>query len=361
MVGVNLFFRCIFLAPRRTYSAPARYKAQKMQVNHASIVFSPPKCYILLRRCADLIKTTFGSHIRSLRKQNNLTQAQLADQLGVTDKAVSKWERDLSYPDLTLFPGLANILGVTVDDLLNESTGEDRPSRLLRILGMSHDIRTPLHIILGCVGLAELTQEDPELLLHYLESIRISGEYLLGSINHLMSVAGHTPEVEEDMKYPGNIQELSDYLNKRAKARRSAYKDYNFSGKRLLVVDDIAINREIIAESLKRTGAEVGFAESGEVCLEIIKMRPAGYYDLILMDISMPGMDGLETARRIRQNPDPAKAAIPIIAVSANIYEKDKKDAMEAGMNAFVEKPVAIDRLFETMDRIVESSRCQVL
>lgn len=300
-----------------------------------------------------MIKTTFGSHIRSLRKQNNLTQAQLADQLGVTDKAVSKWERDLSYPDLALFPGLANILGVTVDDLLNESTGEDRPSRLLRILGMSHDIRTPLHIILGCVGLAELTREDPELLLHYLESIRISGEYLLGSINHLMHVAGHKSGPEDDKTYPANIQELSEYLNMRADARKSALKEYNFKGKRLLVVDDIAINREIIAESLKRTGAEVGFAESGDECLEIIERRPAGYYDLILMDIMMPGMDGHETARRIRKNPDPAKAAIPIIAVSANIYEKDKKEAMDAGMNAFIEKPVAIDKLFEAMDRIV--------
>ena len=300
-----------------------------------------------------MIKTTFGSHIRSLRKQNNLTQAQLAEKLGVTDKAVSKWERDLSYPDLTLFPGLANILGVTVDDLLNVSTGVDRPSRLPRILGMSHDIRTPLHIILGCVGLAELTREDPELLLHYLESIRISGEYLLGSINHLMHVAGHKSGAEDDKTYPANIQELSEYLNMRADARKSALKEYNFKEKRLLVVDDIAINREIIAESLKRTGAEVGFAESGDECLEIIERRPTGYYDLILMDIMMPGMDGLETARTIRNNPDPAKAAIPIIAVSANIYEKDKLDAMAAGMNAFIEKPVAVDKLFETIDKIV--------
>ncbi|MBP3902255.1 MAG: response regulator [Blautia sp.] len=297
-------------------------------------------------------KPTFGSHIRYLRKQHNMTQAQLAEQLGVTDKAVSKWERDLSYPDLALFPALANILGVTVDDLLNESTGEDRPSRLLRILGMSHDIRTPLHIILGCINLAELTQEDPELLLHYLESIRISGEYLLGCINHLMYVAGQTPKAEDDKTYPANIQELSEYLNRRADARKSALKDYDFSGKRLLVVDDIAINREIIAESLKRTGAEVGFAESGDVCLDIIERRPVGYYDLILMDIMMPGMDGLETTRKIRKLPDAAKAAIPIIAVSANIYENDRNAAFEAGMNAFIEKPVAIDRLFEAMERI---------
>ena len=67
------------------------------------------------------MSTTFGSYIRSLRTQNGMTQAQLADRLCVTDKAVSKWERALSYPDITLFPRLADLLGVTVDDLLRES------------------------------------------------------------------------------------------------------------------------------------------------------------------------------------------------------------------------------------------------
>ena len=96
------------------------------------------------------MSTTFGSYIRSLRTQNGMTQAQLADRLCVTDKAVSKWERDLSYPDITLFPRLADLLGVTVDDLLRESKNGGQPSRLLQIFEMSHDIRTPLHIILGC-------------------------------------------------------------------------------------------------------------------------------------------------------------------------------------------------------------------
>ena len=125
------------------------------------------------------MSTTFGSYIRSLRTQNGMTQAQLADRLCVTDKAVSKWERDLSYPDITLFPRLADLLGVTVDDLLRESKNGGQPSRLLQIFEMSHDIRTPLHIILGCANMASLHHEDTALLLRYLESIRISGEYPL--------------------------------------------------------------------------------------------------------------------------------------------------------------------------------------
>ena len=99
-------------------------------------------------------QATLGSYIRYLRTQNHMTQSQLAEKLNVTDKAVSKWERDLSYPDIALFPKLADILGVDVNDLLNECMEEGQPSRLVQIFEMSQDIRTPLHIILGCADMA---------------------------------------------------------------------------------------------------------------------------------------------------------------------------------------------------------------
>ena len=108
-------------------------------------------------------KNTLGAYIRALRLQNQMTQSQLASKLNVTDKAVSKWERDLSHPDVALFPKLADSLGVTVNDLLKESVGEGPPSRLALIFEMSHDLRTPLHIILGCADMAEAHYEDKEL------------------------------------------------------------------------------------------------------------------------------------------------------------------------------------------------------
>lgn len=297
---------------------------------------------------------TLGSFIRSLRNQNQMTQAQLADRLGVTDKAVSKWERDLSYPDVTLFPKLADLLGVTVNDFASRFGDDGHPSRLLRIFEMSHDIRTPLHIILGCVNMAELHYEDRELLMRYLESIRISGEYLLQSIDRLMRVAdpGHTEETDSK-QYPSNVQELGEYLNERAKARAEYLHGYDFTGKRILAAEDILMNREIVHEIFSRTGAEVEFAENGQQCVEMVEKAPAHYYDLILMDIMMPVMDGLEAARRIRKLSDPGKAAIPIIAISANVYEKDRISAAEAGMNAFAEKPIFIDKLFETMEKFL--------
>ena len=100
---------------------------------------------------------TLGSRIRTLRMKLNMTQAQLANILGVTDKAVSKWERDLSYPDIVLFPKLADVLGITVDDLLRVCDKECRPSKLLQAYEMSRDIRTPLHIILGYVEIIRHT------------------------------------------------------------------------------------------------------------------------------------------------------------------------------------------------------------
>jgi len=89
-----------------------------------------------------------------------MTQVQLADILGVTDKAVSKWERDLSYPDIILFPRLADVLGVTVDELLRECRKEYRPSKLHQAFEMSRDIRMPLHIILGLVEVIRNNHDD---------------------------------------------------------------------------------------------------------------------------------------------------------------------------------------------------------
>ncbi len=87
----------------------------------------------------------------------------------------------------------------------------------------------------------------------------------------------------------------------------------------------------------------------GQDCLDKITVHPVDYYDLILMDIIMPNVDGIEATRRIRALEDGSKSSIPIIAVSANVQEKDRKAALEAGMDSFTEKPIFVDRLFEAM------------
>ena len=296
-------------------------------------------------------QSTLGSFIRFLRKQNQMTQAQLADRVGVTDKAVSKWERDVSYPDISIFPKLADIFGITVNDLLRECTDDGQPSRLLRVYEMSHDIRTPLHIILGCVDMAETYHADENMLLRYLESIRVSGEYLLRVLDRVLEAGGEDRKMLTAADFPANASELGEFLKKDLPLRSGLKRVYDFSGKRVLVAEDMELNREIAGEILKQTKARVEFAEDGEACLKMLEEKPAGYYDLILMDILMPKMDGLETTRRIRKLPDRTKAAIPIIAMTANVFEKDRNDAFAAGMDAFAEKPISTDKLFETMKK----------
>lgn len=298
-------------------------------------------------------QSTLGPYIRSLRTQNHMTQVMLAAKLGVTDKAVSKWERDLSYPDIALFPKLADCLGVSVNDLLNESIDEEHPSRLEQIYEMSSDFRTPLHMILGCVDMAEMHIDDRELMQKYLQSIRISGEYLLKTINRAMEVVCQAVSTMHVPPGSENAATLEASLKEPPGSRVSIAERFDFSGKRILIAEDMELNREIAGELLKQTGAVTEFAVDGQTCLDRITEAPAGYYDLVLMDIAMPNMDGLEATRRIRQLPDAKKASVPIVAVTANACERDRKLAMESGMDAFTEKPFFMDRLFETMKQFL--------
>lgn len=290
-------------------------------------------------------QSTLGSYIRSLRTQNHMTQVQLADQLHVTDKAVSKWERDLSYPDMALFPKLADILGVKVNDLLKECLDEGQPSRLMQILEMSPEVRTPLHIILGCADMAANHYEDKELVLRYLQSIRISGEYLLKTIDSISQVMNRIQGEDGSTSFEHlekHLQDLSLFHNK-------YLEPYDFSGKRILVAEGMEINREIAREMLRQTGAVTEFAVDGQDCLEKVIAQPADYYDLILMEFKMPRLDGIETTKRIRALEDEKKAALPIIAISTKVQEEDRVAAMEAGMNGFTAKPIFVDKLFEAM------------
>ncbi len=290
-------------------------------------------------------RTSFGEYIRLLRTQNHMTQASLANSLHVTDKAVSKWERDLSYPDVSLFPKLADLLGVTVNDLFEACSADARPSRLMQIFEMSHDLRTPLHIILGCADMAQMNKDDPELLTRYLASIRISGEYLLDMINRVMLATDQDKDRLSAKQFPASINELGEFLRTHEHTPDTITGRYDLSGKRILIAEDIELNREIVREILKRAGAETESAENGQVCLDMVRTAPSGHFDLILMDIMMPVMDGLEATRRIRGLRDPEKSSIPVIALSANVYEKDRAAALEAGMSDFADKPVFSDRL----------------
>lgn len=123
--------------------------------------------------------------------------------------------------------------------------------------------------------------------------------------------------------------------------------------KHILLVDDNEINLEIEAAMLEGAGFSVETAEDGKQALERITGNPPGTYDMILMDIQMPVMDGYQAARAIRQLGDQKLARIPVIAVSANTFEEDRRKALDSGMNAHLPKPLDMEALLEVMGRFL--------
>ena len=121
-------------------------------------------------------------------------------------------------------------------------------------------------------------------------------------------------------------------------------------GKKILLVEDNELNREIAVEILKGAGFAVDIAEDGEVAVQKMEQAPAGQYDLILMDIQMPNMDGYEATRRIRAMGDVRKATVPIFAMTANAFEEDRQNALSAGMNGHIAKPLDIPHLLRVLE-----------
>ena len=122
-----------------------------------------------------------------------------------------------------------------------------------------------------------------------------------------------------------------------------------FAGKRALLVDDVEVNREIAVMVLQEMGFTVEAAANGKEAVDKVSENPAHYFDVVLMDIQMPVMDGYEATRQIRALDEPAKAGIPIIAMTANAFEEDKRNAFMAGMNAHVAKPIDEEKLISVL------------
>lgn len=125
--------------------------------------------------------------------------------------------------------------------------------------------------------------------------------------------------------------------------------DRRFRGKRILLAEDNDLNAEITVTILEEEGIMVDVAADGVICVNELENKPDNYYDLILMDIQMPNMNGYEATRFIRNMTNPVKANIPILAMTANAFEEDKKNAIAAGMNEHIAKPIKVKSLFDTL------------
>ena len=129
--------------------------------------------------------------------------------------------------------------------------------------------------------------------------------------------------------------------------------DADFKDRHILLVEDNELNREIAQEILREYGFRVDTAENGAVAVEKVRTAAPGSYDLVLMDVQMPVMDGYTATRQIRALEDPALAGIPILAMTANAFDEDRRNAMASGMNGFLSKPIVIGDLVQELHKIL--------
>ena len=129
--------------------------------------------------------------------------------------------------------------------------------------------------------------------------------------------------------------------------------EIQFQAGRILLAEDNELNQEIAVEILQEEGFMMDVADDGMVAVEKLKEAVPGQYDLVLMDIQMPILNGYEATKQIRALNKPGISDIPIIAMTANAFDEDKKAALEAGMNGHIAKPIDTVVLFQTLDQVL--------
>ena len=178
-------------------------------------------------------------------------------------------------------------------------------------------------------------------------------------VKSLIDMMGGTIEVESQLGcgtkmtvvLPFELASEKQILEEKQKEKEKI--SDSILGKRVLLAEDNELNAEIAMTVLKENGLKAERAANGKQCIEMLKKMPEDYYDMILMDIQMPEMDGYEATKLIRHLDD-ARADIPIVAMTANAFEEDRQKALENGMNAHVSKPVDMNMLFKVMAQILK-------
>lgn len=210
-----------------------------------------------------------------------------------------------------------------IDWLMQDMNGVEVVRRIRNIIGEEKPI-----IILTAYDWSDIEQEARE-----------------AGVTAFCSKPIFLSELREVLEAPFVVQNTADDTEEEA---------ISFEGKKILLVEDNELNQEIAVEILGETGFVIDVADDGEVAVEKMKEAQPGQYDLILMDIQMPKMNGYEATRRIRALDNSEIANIPIIAMTANAFDEDRKEALNAGMNGHIAKPIDIPVLLEVLHDILK-------
>ena len=271
-------------------------------------------------------------------------------------------------------PELLGARALVVDDDLNTCRSV---SKMLRDIQMRPDwTASGKEAIVRAQDAAELKDEYKVYIVDYLmpdmngiETVRRIRKVISEDVPIIVLTAYDWEDFEDEAREAGVtafvskpifMSELREVLTHPAGHSESDETDeqvarsYDYSGKHVLLAEDNELNREIACAILGETGMTIESVNDGDEAVAAVHNAPAGTYDLVLMDVQMPRMDGYTATREIRTLKDSEKANIPIVAMTANAFEEDRRKAFESGMNGHIIKPISIDAIAKVLDPLFE-------